>query len=155
MYDVSPVTSPRSTDCGPTCLKMLLEYYGQDVPLETLIAECGESIVGCSGTDLLRVGRAHGLDMTAWRMSVDELLRQDRPAIIHWRFSHWCIFCGLNEQGEPVICNPDRGRYHIGKSDFGRFYSDVCLFNGTPYPLDQFSADYFGEHEPEPHYFDE
>lgn len=34
MYDVISVTSERPTDCGATCMKMLLAYYGQDVPLK-------------------------------------------------------------------------------------------------------------------------
>ena len=50
MFDVTPVTSRREVDCGPTCLKMLLAYYGIDVPLEQLIVECGENVWGCTGT---------------------------------------------------------------------------------------------------------
>ena len=133
MFDVTPVTSPRQTDCGPTCLKMLLAYYGQDVPLDTLIKECGVTVSGCTGGDLMRVGRAHGLtSMVAYRMSADELIQQDRPAIIHWRFCHWCVFCGQDARGRVVICNPDRGRFGMGRSDFERLYSGVALFNGEP-----------------------
>lgn len=136
MYDVTPVTSPRQTDCGPTSLKMLLAYYGQDVPLDTLIEECGVTVSGCTGGDLMRVGRAHGLTgMVAFRMSASELIRQDRPAIIHWRFSHWCVFCGQDDRGRVVICNPDKGRFGMGQSDFERLYSGVALFNGEPVTL--------------------
>ena len=155
MFDVTPVTSARTTDCGQTCLKMLLDYYGHDVSLDTLIAECGESVAGVSGAVLMRVGRQHGLDPTAWQMSADELILQDRPAIIHWRYTHWCVFCGQNDNGDPVICNPDRGRYRIPKSDFARLYTGVALFNGTPYILDKFKDDYFNENEPVPDYFNE
>ena len=54
MFDVIPVTSPRPTDCGATCMKMLLSYYGQDADLDELIRECNTSIIGCTGKDLLR-----------------------------------------------------------------------------------------------------
>ena len=37
MYDVDLTTSMGTVYCGPACLRMLLAYYGIDVPLETLI----------------------------------------------------------------------------------------------------------------------
>lgn len=137
MFDVLPVTSQKPTDCGATCLHMLLSYYGQEVPLETLIQECGTRMVGCSGADLLRVGRAHGLDgMVAYQMPAQEVLQQDRPTIIWWRRNHWVVFCGLNEQGEAVICNPDRGRFPLDSGTFASFYTGVSLWNGEPQDMD-------------------
>ena len=133
MYDVIPVTSPKNYDCGATCLKMLLAYYGIDVSLEDLIRECNTRMIGCSGGDLLRVGRAHGLeDMKAFRMDAVELIHQDRPAIIWWKYSHWCVFCGQDEAGKIVICNPDRGRYRMPASIFDAFYTGVSIWNGEP-----------------------
>ena len=135
MFDVIPVTSPNPTDCGATCLKMLLAYYGQDVPLDELIRECNTRIVGCTGKDLMRAGRKYGLDMTAWKMDGDEVARQDRPAIIWWKYSHWCVCCGQDDEGKVVICNPDRGRYRMSMDTFLSFYTGIALFNGTPSDL--------------------
>lgn len=135
MFDVTPVTSPKQLDCGATCMKMLLSYYGTDVPLNTLIRECNTRVIGCSGKDLMQAGRKHGLDMMAFQMDAEELIRQDRPAIIHWKHTHWCIFCGMNDKGEVVICNPDRGRYPLDAGTFASFYTGVALFNGDPEDL--------------------
>ncbi len=151
MYDVTPVTTEHLTACGPASLAMLLAYYGQSVPLDDLIDECDTRMIGCTGADLLRVGRLHGLDMLAYEMSADELLRQDRPAIIWWKYGHWCAFCGRNAKGEPVICNPCRGRYPLDAGTFGALYSGVALFSGVPTEL---PPDYFGEQAEEPDYFD-
>ena len=145
MYDVIPVTSERETDCGATCLKMLLAYYGQDVPLETLIEECDTRLIGCTAKDLLRVGRAHGLDMRAYDiahsgMTAEELFKQDRPAIIWWLYVHFCVFCGLDADGRAVICNPDKGRYRVSKGIFKSFYSGVSLFNGEPQDIGEGEA---------------
>jgi len=135
VYDVIPVTSARETDCGPTCLKMLLSYYGQEADLQALIEECNVRVEGCSAKDVLRVGRAHGLDMVAFNMDAEELTRQDRPAIIWWMYCHFCVFCGVDEDGKVVICNPDRGRYRMSKGVFRSFYSGVSLWNGEPHDL--------------------
>lgn len=65
-------------------------------------------------------------------MDVEELMQQDRPAIIHWKHNHWVVFCGLNDAGIPVIINPDRGRFAVPVSSFKTFYTGVAIFNGDP-----------------------
>lgn len=144
MYDVKPVTSDKEMDCGASCLKMLLAYYGIDVPLETLIEECHTRVNGCTLKDVMLAARAHGLaDAKAYKMDAEELIQQDRPAIIWWRYYHFCIFCGKNEKGEPVIINPDRGRYPIDTGTFKSLYSGIALFNGEPVTVpDEGGGDY-------------
>lgn len=133
MYDVTPHTTEKDTACGPTCLQMLLEYYGIMVNLQTLIDECGVDTAGCSGATLLRVGRLHGLtDMMAFSMDAEELIRQDRPAIIWWTYNHWNVFAGRDDKGQVVICNPNMGRFSIDAGTFGALFTQVCLFNGNP-----------------------
>lgn len=133
MYDVKPITTDKPTACGPACLNMLLEYYGVSVPLDTLIQECAVGVAGCSIATLSRVGKAHGLpDLAAWQMDAEDMLRQDRPAILWWKYTHYVVFCGLNDQGEPVICNPAMGRYPISREAFSRFFCGIALCNGEP-----------------------
>lgn len=135
MFDVTPITSAKHLDCGATCLAMLLTFSGQEANLEELTEECNTRMIGCSGADLLRVGRAHGMDMTAWQMDAAEVVRQDRPAICHWRHTHWIVCCGRNSRGEVVICNPDLGRFALDEGSFAVLYSGVALFNGEPETL--------------------
>ena len=136
MYDITPVTSEKSMDCGATCLKMLLSYYGIDAPLDELTEECNTRVNGCTLRDVMVAARGRGLtEIAAFKMDAEELIRQDRPAIIWWRYYHFCVFCGKNEKGEPVICNPDRGRYAIDAGTFKSLYSGVALFNGEPETL--------------------
>jgi ABC-type bacteriocin/lantibiotic exporter with double-glycine peptidase domain len=154
MFDIKLTTTNRQTCCAPTSLKMLLDFYGHDVPLDTLIDECGVSVNGCSANDVLRVGRAHGLEnLKAYRMDADAVFRNDRPAIIWWRGNHFNVYGGLNDKGEPVLFNPCRGVYPIDRGSFIALYSGVALCNGTP--SDILPEDYFGEHEPEPDYFND
>lgn len=150
MYDVTPVTTNRQTACGPTALKMLLGYYGQDVPLEQLIQACNIGVTGCTAATLLRVGRDHGLDMRAFKADAEGAMKMDRPAILWWRYVHFVVFCGLNDQGEPVICNPSSGRFPISREAFARHFSGVALTNGVP--DDQIPEDYWGEHAESPEY---
>ena len=134
MFDILPITSIEAYDCGPTCLKMLLAYYGIDVSLDELVRECNITITGCSAGDLKRAGDAHGLEMLAFKMDAEELIIQDRPSIVWWKYAHWCVCCGTDDEGKVVICNPDRGRYRLTVGTFKSLYSGVALFNGDPGP---------------------
>lgn len=127
-------------DCGPTCLKMMLDYYGIEVPLEQLIEECHITITGCTGRDLLRAGRLHGLDMQTFSIDADELVRQDRPAIVNWKYNHWVVFAGRDGDGRVAICNPDLGMYRMSEETFASFFTGldshpgqgVAITNGEP-----------------------
>lgn len=140
MFNVTPITSPKELDCGPTCLKMLLAYYGIDVELDQLIEECGITVAGVTGADLMRVGRAHGLDMQCFSMDAAELVRQDRPAIVNWKHNHWCVFAGRDADDRVAICNPDRGRYRMSEGTFTSLATGIDkypgqilgIFNGEP-----------------------
>lgn len=150
MFDVKPITSPIKYDCGATCLKMLLAYYNIEVDLETLIKDCNTTYRGCSGGDILRAARKHGLeDIMAWKekdapfppstpeaKEIDvPTLEEDRPAIVWWKFNHWCVLCGKDDDGKVVICNPDRGRYRMSESLFNSYYSGVSITKGIPEKL--------------------
>lgn len=141
MFDVIPITSPKELDCGPTCLKMLLAYYGIEVELDQLIEECGITVAGATGADLMRVGRLHGLDMQCYSIDAAELVRQDRPAIVNWKHNHWCVFAGRDEDGRVAVCNPDRGRYRMSEGTFTSLTTGleeypgqiIGIFNGEPH----------------------
>lgn len=136
MFDVKPITSEHPTDCGATCLKMLLDYYGIDVTLDQLIKECNTRLIGCTAADVLRAGRLHGVEMHAYKTDLDGILKVDRPAIIWWKRKHFCVLCGIDEGGNIVIINPDRGRYRMSKSLFNCWYSGISLFIGEPVDID-------------------
>lgn len=137
MFDIKKITSPHEVDCGPTCLQMLLDYYGIDVPLEQLISECNLKINGCTAADVKRVGNQHGLDMCVYKMTADEVISQDRPSIVWWRGNHFCVCCGVDVDGRVMIANPDRGKYRMKQDTFAALYTGVALFNGEPVTLEE------------------
>ena len=132
MFEITPITSRNELDCGATCLKMLLAYYGTDVPLETLSRECRTRAVGCTLLDIKKAGAKHGLDMHAYKIDGEEVIRQDRPSIVWWGHNHFCVCGGRDESGKVVIYDPDRGRYRLTEGSFNSIYSGIALFNGIP-----------------------
>lgn len=130
MFDVTPIPSMNRYDCGPTCLAMLLNYYGLPYDQKELIEECGCDITGCNGKDMLRVGRAHGMDMKSYKTDVDGVVKADRPTIIWWQYDHFVVCCGEDENGQVVICNPNTGRFRISRGSFASFYTGIAFSNG-------------------------
>ena len=130
MFDVTPIPSMNRYDCGLTCLAMLLNYYGLPYDQKELIEECGCDITGCNGRDMLRVGRAHGMDMKSYKTDVDGVVKADRPTIIWWQYDHFVLCCGEDENGQVVICNPNTGRFRISRGSFASFYTGIAFSNG-------------------------
>ena len=40
------------------------------------------------------------------------------------------VCCGLDEDGQVVICNPASGRFKISRGSFAVFYAGIALTNG-------------------------
>lgn len=136
MFDVKVTTNKRLPACGAACMVSFLDYYGETVTMEEMEKECNITLAGSSAGDLQKVMRAHGLDGRAYETDADGVIKADRPSIIWWKYNHWCICCGLDEAGNVVIMNPNRGRFGMSKELFASFYSGVALFNGEPGDLE-------------------
>ena len=141
MYDVKPITSERSNYCGATALKMLLEYYNISVELDQLIKECNTRIFGCTAGDIMRVAALHGLPLWTCKCvgedTVDDVIYADRPGILWWKYRHFVVCCGIDDNGKVVICDPDKGRYRLSRGLVKSFFSNVAIFNGEPSDFDK------------------
>lgn len=116
-------------------MKMLLSYYGIDAGIDNLTRECNTTpITGCTFADMLRCGRKYGLDMRAYRMDAEELIRQDRPSIAWWDHNHAVVCCGM-DGSRVIVCDPSGGQYRLTPYLFEQFYSGICIFNGEPEDL--------------------
>ena len=132
MFDIDVITTPHATDCGATCLAMLLSYYGIKVSVADLISEVGVSSVGCTARSMRIVGNMHGLNLNAYGWGGAVVASMDRPSICWWRYRHFVICCGKDENGKVVIIDPDKGRYRLSVDSFAKLFTNVSLFNGIP-----------------------
>lgn len=131
MFDVPVYTSPKVNDCAATCLKMIADYYDVEVgTIADLAKELNTRLIGCTALDLKNVAISHGMNFKAFNMEAEELYSETKPAIIWWKYKHFVVFCGMNDKDEPVIINPDRGRFSLDKGSFESMYTKVAIFNG-------------------------
>ena len=116
----------EATECGAASLSMVLGYFGAHIPLEQLRIDCGVSKDGCNAKNILRAGRKYGLICKGYSVSVEKLLKQKPPCIIHWNFNHFVVFEGV-KNGHIYINDPGPGRRELTLEDIEDSFTGIML----------------------------
>jgi ATP-binding cassette subfamily B protein len=79
-------------DCGPTCLRMVAKYYGQNYSAQELRER---TQIGKDGVNLLGISEAAesiGFRTIAVKVPLDKLLQEAPfPCIVHWSQNHFVV----------------------------------------------------------------
>lgn len=111
-------------DCGPTCLRMVAKYYGQNYSAQELRER---TQIGKDGVNLLGISEAAesiGFRTIAVKVPLDKLLQEAPfPCIVHWSQNHFVVITpsSPNKGGRfsPLSLRGERGR-GIGVADPAR-----------------------------------
>lgn len=105
-------------DCGPTCLKMILKYYGKSVSSEYLnrIASISKSGVSLSG--IADAAEELGLQTAVVSISF-QVLKEDvtLPCIAYWRKKHFVVVHRI-EKDIVYVADPAFGKLKYSKEKF-------------------------------------
>jgi len=118
------------TDCGPTCLAMVLAYFGREVRIDELREAMGCGRDGVSAFSILEAARVYGLGARGVKVGLEDLTRLPRPAILHWGFDHFVIFDKL-EGHEVHVVDPAHGPRIIPLDEVDRYFTGVALIFET------------------------
>ena len=116
-----PIHQQRdSMDCGPTCLRMIAEWYGRAYGIEHLRMLCN---IGRTGVSLLGISEAAeklGLRSLGVRLSWKRLRDEvSLPCIAHWEQNHFIVVYAIRGQ-KVYVADPDRGRMVYSTAEFLR-----------------------------------
>jgi GH24 family phage-related lysozyme (muramidase)/uncharacterized protein YvpB len=107
--------------CGCTSVAMVLAYYGLDVTPDTVLRGYGkascQSPVGCEAVFEANKLKANSTYNGTWKQIRDQL-DQDRPVVIHGRFTasgHIIVVIGYDEHG--YWCNDPAGKWEQVNGD--------------------------------------
>lgn len=78
-------------DCGPACLSMISNHYGNSMPMQFLR---DKSFITREGVSLLGIKEAAenvGFETLPAKMDVDNLTNDLLPAILHWNQNHFVV----------------------------------------------------------------
>lgn len=99
---------PDSKDCGPTCLRMVVKYYGRVLSMQRA-RQLAETVrMGSSLMGLSNAAEAVGFKSIGVKLALDKIEEAPLPCILHWNKNHFVVLYKIK-----------KGNYHISDSAHG------------------------------------
>lgn len=121
----------NTMDCGPTCLRMIANYYGRHLRLETCRNLSG---FGKNGVSLLNISQAAGkigLLGTGIKINAELLFKEiNQPCIAHWNQNHFVVIIG--KKGKKIhVADPAIGLVTYELPQLKEHFNAVMLSKST------------------------
>ena len=116
----------HATDCGATCLGIVLAYFGRWLTLQQLREDCSVGRDGFSAADIVRAAARHKVEAEGWRKEIGQLRDMTFPLILHWRLDHFVVLEGIGRKWFYVN-DPAFGRRKVGYEEFDQCFSGIVL----------------------------
>lgn len=153
-------------DCGPACLKMMAEYFGQTYAIDFLRDHCHITKVGVSLLGISEAAETIGFQSTGVKMDLEQLKEIVRqvPIILHWNENHFVVVYKAPKSKKR------KGSYHVADPALGLMTYDEKEFverwmgkhAAKQYEFENYSKENTSEHvgyalilEPNPAFYDE
>ena len=129
-----------SSDCGPTCLRMILKFYGKDMNPAVLREKCRTTREGVSLIGLSDTAEQLGLRTLYLRIEDKRLIEMRLPLIAHWKGNHFVIVYKVTKNS-IYVADPALGRIKYSIPEFREGWINnenesetgiVLLFEATP-----------------------
>lgn len=116
----------EATECGLTCLAMILSYHGQHSSPYELRNKFQTSLKGMTLKEIIRIANQLKLGTRAVRLDMEDLGQLKLPCILHWNFNHFVILKSIRKN-HLVVHDPARGVRHISLIESSNFFTGVAL----------------------------
>jgi len=108
----------ESRDCGPTCLKMISEFYGRPVESDSLRPDGGLSPRGTTFAGLAETAERIGFNARGVRATFNAITQiVDFPCIAHWKGYHFIVVASADREAVRVV-DPMHGARELRPDDF-------------------------------------
>lgn len=122
-------------DCGPTCLRIVCQYYGRVLSEARSRAICHASKLGVSLLDLSNGAEAIGLRTHGVYLSFEQLCKSPWPSIIHWNQHHFVVVQKItthNRRKTIYISDPAAGNLKYTEQAFLKSWLEITGADGQP-----------------------
>jgi len=123
---VPTIMQQEAAECGAACLAMIMAYYGRWVSLEILREQCGVSRDGSKANNLLAVAEEYGFIAKGFSMGIDELHDLPFPFITFWKFNHFVVIEGMNDE-KVWLNDPATGPRIVSMDEFNKAFTGIAL----------------------------
>lgn len=143
-----------SMDCGPTCLRMIAQYYGRHYNLQYLREQCFITRLGVSMLGISDAAEHIGFRSMNVRCDLNQLMNEaPLPCILHWNQQHFVVCYGIERESSRFrnnkeanykfkIADPGGEKFTITEKEFlkcwistkhkGKDMGTVLLLDPTP-----------------------
>ncbi len=114
------------TDCGPTCLRIIANYFGKDFSLEYLREQ---SFIGKDGVSLLNtkiLAEKLGFETASVKLDRQTLIEeQPLPCILHWNQNHFVVLYKIKKKIfsnklKFYLADPAHGKAVLNEEQFAK-----------------------------------
>lgn len=113
-------------DCGPTCLAMVMAYYGSRIHLNRIREQTEMSRSGSSLYGLTETAESLGLAAQGFTTQLDELAVMKLPVIAHWKGEHFIVVYEVTKS-HVTVGDPAHGLEKMSRADFQAGWSGAIL----------------------------
>lgn len=110
---------PDSKDCGPTCLRIIAKYHGQNIPLQQIrdLAETTREGSGLQG--LSNAAENLGFRTLGVQIDFNTLMAEvPLPCMVHWNKNHFVVVYKIDKSGKVYVSDPAHGLITYTKTEF-------------------------------------
>ena len=115
------------SDCGPTCLAMITQYWGQRYTLPQLRELCHVGRSGAQLQHLAKAAEALGFQARPVRASWSYLGKLRSPWIAHWDGEHYVVVYPSRSRKQVIVADPAGSRKKISIAEFQRHWTGYAL----------------------------
>jgi len=121
-----------STDCGPSCLRMIAKYYGKNYSLQFLRENCFITREGVSLLGISEAAEKIGFRTIGVKISFEQLINETQlPCIAHWKQNHFVVVYKV-KRNTIYVADPAHGLIKYSKKEFiNGWISDIKDNNDT------------------------
>ena len=128
-------------DCGPTCIKIIAQYYGKKIKTQILRSLSETTRQGSTLLGLSEAAETIGFHTLGVKLSLDKLKSATLPCIVHWNKIHYVVVYKI-AKNKIHISDPGHGLIQFTTSEFVKSWTGdrqdedaegvALLFEPTP-----------------------
>ena len=111
-----------SMDCGPTCLRMVAQYYGRIFSLQKLRERSFITREGVSMLGISDAAESIGFRTCGVKVTFDQFVKENpTPCVLHWNQNHFVVCYEIKQKNGDYrirISDPVGEKYTLDKAQF-------------------------------------